>query len=577
MGLSRPYRPALAGAGGVAAARSLVTLAEPWPLTVAIDNAIDGRPFTGLLGPLSTVRPGTVVVLAALTSVLLALLGGWLDFLATRSSERTAEKMGADLRSATFTHAIGLSLRYHDRARSGELVSRLTTDVGRVLDAVVAASTTLLPDTVLLVGVLVVLLAIDPTLAGVALLVVPVLAALAVRQRREVRAAQRVARAEAGHLAAVSTDLLRNVRAIQAFGRRRLAATTFEARNKAVRDAQSHAVSVEAGWTPRADVVLACGVGATFLVGAQQVLSGALSTGTLLVVLAYTRDLYSPVRALARMAGTFAKAGAALARVREVLESRDSIPDDPAGIARPTVRHGLRLHRVSFGYRPGQPVLHDLDLWVPAGHTVALVGPSGVGKSTLLHLILRLHDVHGGAITLDGLDVRSFRLAGLRRAIGFVPQDPWLLDGTIAQNIAFGAPGVTRAAVLRAGRAARVDEFALALPAGYDSPVGEGGNLLSGGQRRRVAVARALAVDAPLLLLDEPTASLDRGSATAVLDAVRAAAVHRTTLIVTHDPDVWAVADRTVTLPAPGGTGVVVEVGRPGPVPNRPAKEVNHA
>ena len=214
----------------------------------------------------------------------------------------------------------------------------------------------------------------------------------------------------------------------------------------------------------------------------------------------------------------------------------------------------MRLHAVSFGYDPHRPVLDRFCLHLQAGETVALIGPNGAGKSTVLYLLLRLYDVDAGAVLLDGVDIRHCRQRDVRERIAFVPQDPWLLDATLAENIAFGSRTATRAGVLAAGRAALVDEFARHLPAGYETPLGEGGVRLSGGQRRRVALARAAVSDAPLVLLDEPTAALDPASAAAVIDAIQSATTQRTVLLVTHDRNLAAIADRVVHLePTEGG------------------------
>jgi ABC-type multidrug transport system fused ATPase/permease subunit len=234
----------------------------------------------------------------------------------------------------------------------------------------------------------------------------------------------------------------------------------------------------------------------------------------------------------------------------------------------------LRLECVRFSYSPERPVLADFDLSVTAGETVCLFGPSGAGKSTVLHLLLRLYDVDAGRVLIDGVDVREVDPVELRHQLAFVPQDPWLLDGTIAENIAFGSDKATRADVLAAGRAAWVDEFALSLPEGYDTPLGESGVRLSGGQRRRVALARAVVSTAPVVLLDEPTTSLDAESARQVVGAIRSATRDRTVLLVTHDPVLAAIADRTVHVSSvwrrsdvPSATVPVLSPGGSPPVP----------
>jgi ATP-binding cassette subfamily B protein len=462
--------------------------------------------------------------------------------------------MGARLRARLFDHAVTRSLRWHDRMPSGELLSRLTTDVGRILDAIVALVETLVPDVVMLVAVLVVLVMFDPGLAAVAVAVLPPLTLLAIRQRRRVRAAQLDARAESGRLAATTTDLMRNVRAVQAFGRTDRAARVFGIRNSALQRSEIRAIDTSARWTPVADVVLAIGAGLVLVVGGREVLAGRLTTGELLVVVAYLADLYSPVRALTRLSSTLAKAGASAVRVAEVLDSDDAIAERPGAKAAPMLRNEVRFQDVGFGYDRDRPVLRDFDLRIGAGETVALIGPSGAGKSTTLHLLLRLYDVEAGCVLIDGVDVRDCRLQSLRERIAFVPQDPWLLDGTLAENIAFGAADATRADVLAASRAALVDEFAQKMPQGYDTPLGESGVRLSGGQRRRVALARAAISNAPLVLLDEPTASLDPAAAASIMRAIRSATADRTVLLVTHDQDTAAIADRVINLePLRGG------------------------
>jgi ABC-type multidrug transport system fused ATPase/permease subunit len=263
----------------------------------------------------------------------------------------------------------------------------------------------------------------------------------------------------------------------------------------------------------------------------------------------YLGDLQSPVRSLVRLTTVRAKANASAVRLREVLECREAVAAPAVPQPVPPIREGLRLQGVTFAYSADRPVLEGVDLTVGVGETVCLFGPSGIGKSTVLTLLLRLYDPDAGRVLVDGIDVREFDPLELRRHLAFVPQDPWLLDGTIAENIAFGCASCTRAQVLAAGRAAWVDEFALSLPEGYDTPLGESGVRLSGGQRRRVALARAVVSSAPVVLLDEPTTSLDAEAARQVIGAIREATRERTVLLVTHDPVLAAIADRTVHVP----------------------------
>ncbi|HEX4431471.1 MAG TPA: ABC transporter ATP-binding protein [Frankiaceae bacterium] len=534
-------RKALGASALLGTAAVAFELARPWPLALAVDYAIARRPLAGL-------GPQSLLLFAGAAVVLFTLIAESGELGSTLLAERAAERVGARLRQDVYDRATTLSLRWHDRMRSGELVSRLTTDVGRLLDALVAVTAQLLPDVVRLLLVLILLTVVSPGLALLALAVVPLLAVFAVRQRRRVRIAQQRARAEAGLLAASATDLFRNVRAVQAFSANARPAQVFHQRNAALLDVNVRAVTTEARWSPVANVVLAIGTGLVLVVGGREVLDGRLSTGDLLVVTAYLSALYSPVRGLSRLSGLLAKSNASAARIQDVLACTEEIAEDEDARPAPPLVSGLWFADVRFGYQLSRPVLDGFDLTVAAGQTCCVLGPSGAGKSTVLHLLLRLYDVDAGGIMLDGVDLRSIRKQSLRQAVAFVPQDPWLFDTTIAQNIALGAAGADRAQVLAAGRAALVDEFAHQLPGGYDSLVGEAAAQLSGGQRRRIALARAVVSKAPLMLLDEPTASLDPASAAAVITAIERCAAGRTVLMVTHDPLLAAIADQVVTL-----------------------------
>jgi ATP-binding cassette subfamily B protein len=555
--VARPYTWRLVGSGALVLVQVMLVLAKPWPLALAVDHALTRNAPPLSLPLLGSPSEGVVLVLAGLTSVVLSGLLGLLDMALERVSEGTAERMGADLRLRIFDHAITRSLRWHDRTRSGELLSRLTSDVGRLLDAVVATTTILVPDTIMLVGVLLLVFSIDPELAVVGLSVVPVLVVLSVHQRRRVRDVQQTAREESGRLAGTATDLLRNVRAIQSFGRSETAGTIFRGRNQRVLDAELSAVRVTARWMPVPDVILAVGSALVLVVGGNHVVSGALSTGGLLVVLSYLRDLYSPVRGLTRLSTVLAKASASAARVGAVLDCEEAVPEVAGARPAPSLNTGVQLSHVRFGYEPGRDVITDLDLRVRAGETVCLVGPSGGGKSTVLHLLLRLYDVDGGQVLVDGRDVRECDLRSLRSRFAYMPQEPWLLDATLAENIALGDPSASRDDIEAAGIRALVHEFVGRLPQGYDTRLGEAGARLSGGERRRVALARAAISPAPMILLDEPTTSLDPAAAKGVLRAIRNATAGRTTLIVTHDPAVSALADRVITVGSPAAVRVV--------------------
>ena len=555
----RPYRSTLSLASGLTLVETLLDLARPWPLKVAVDNAIGGRPLGGPLAFLDQLGPAGLAAVAALGGIALVGVGALVGYLITYLTSATAERVGADLREALFGRLLRLGLPFHDRHRSGDLVTRLTGDVARVEDSMVAWFTVLVPEVLTLVGMVVVVLAVDLTLGLAALAVAPPLALVVALRRRRIRAAQRTSRDADAALAGEATEVLRNVRVVQAFTREPEAGARFSGRSRGAVRAALDAMDLEARWSPVADLLLAAGGGLVLWLGVTAVAGGRMTLGTLLVVLAYLSSLYGPIRALARLARTLARGAASRERILEVLDSGEVVPEAPDPVPAAPPRRGLALRGVWFAYAEGAPVLRHLDLEVAAGERVCVVGPTGAGKSTLLSLLLRFYDPEAGAVELDGVDLRRLELASLRRQIALVPQDPWMLHGTIADNVSFGHPAATVEELEAAAATARLTDVITHLPDGWSTQVGEGGVRLSGGQRRRVALARAILRDASVLLLDEPTSGLDAASERAVLDALDRAAEGRTVVAVSHRLGLAARADRVVVLDG----GRVVEQGPP--------------
>ena len=555
----RPYRGALGVAAGLTLAETVLDLARPWPLKLAVDNAIGGRPLGGFLSPLDGLSPAALAGVAALLTLALVGIGALVGYLITYLSGAAAERVGADLREAVFHRMLHLSLPFHDRHRSGDLVTRLTGDVARVEDSLVAWLTTLVPEVLTLAGMTVVLLAVDRVMGLAALAVAPPLALVVALRRRRIRQAQRASRDASARLASDATEMLRNVRAVQAFTRERETDDRFRGRSRGALRAVVGAMDLEARYSPLADMLLAAGSGLVLWLGVMAVTSGRITVGTLLVVLSYLGSLYGPIRSLARLARTLARGAASRERILEVLASAEVVPSSPAAPPATPLRRSLVIRGVGFAYPNGPAVLRGLDLEIAAGERLCVVGATGAGKSTLLGLLLRFYDPNAGSIEMDGVDLRELELDSLRRQIALVPQDPWMLDGTIADNIAFGRPSADESEVLLAARTALVDEFAERLPDGYATEVGEGGVRLSGGQRRRVALARAILRDASVFLLDEPTSGLDPASERAVMRALAQASTGRTVVAVSHRLTLAADADRVVVL----DDGRVAEQGRP--------------
>src|SRR5579859_7976990 len=450
-------------------------LARPWPLLLAIDHAIGNQPlaepWAGWLRPVPDGRAGLAAV-AGLSIVGLAVARAVVAYLAMYLSDASAERIGADLRALLHASLLDLSLRFHHRQRTGDLAARLTTDVGRVQDALVAWFTTVVPEVLTLLGMAAVLLAIDPTLALAALAVIPPLALVVFLRRGRLRAAQLDYRDQEGRLAAGVTESMRNIGLIQAFGLEPATQGTFGTQNRATALSGMAVVELNARYQPTADVIIAVGSALVLWQGATQVMSGRITLGMLVVVVSYAASLYAPVRALARLSATFGKASASRSRLTEVLACDEVVPERPGAPALHGLEHELTLRSVSFAYTPDRPVLHQVSLQVPAGATFCIVGPTGAGKSTLLSLMLRLYDPDEGSIEADGRDLRSLDLRSIRGRMSLVPQEPAIFHGSLRDNIAIGSPEAGEAAVRRAARLAQLDEFATRLPDGYDTAVG---------------------------------------------------------------------------------------------------------
>jgi ABC-type multidrug transport system fused ATPase/permease subunit len=534
-------------------------LAAPWPLKVAVDHAIGGQALPGWLAALGSFSPYALAVAAAAAGIALVVFGGVIRYVGTYLSGAASERIGADLRSAVFEHLLRLSLRFHDRHRSGDLVSRILSDVPRVQDALVASFHTIIPDALTLVGMLAVLLAIDGELALAALAVIPLLALQVWLSRARIRAAEREVRDRHGGLAAQATEVLRHVRAVQAFAREDEENRRFRTDIAAATRAAVTALAVQARYSPFADVILALGGGLILVLGVAKVLAGDLTVGVLLVVLTYVSSLYDPIRSLTRLSSVLTRAAASGERLQEILSAEEMVTDAPSAVRAPEGPCSLSLDRVTFGYHSEVPVLREVSLEIAAGETLCIVGPTGAGKSTMLSLLLRLYDPLEGTVRMAGRDLREFTLRSLRGRVAVVPQDAWILDGTIADNVRFGHARASDEEVRAAGRTALVHEFVSRFPDGYDTVVGESGSRLSGGQRRRIALARALLRDGRVLLLDEPTSGLDAESEATVMRSLRRVAQGRTVVIVSHRLGLAAVADRVVVMQG----GRVIEDGPP--------------
>lgn len=555
------YRRPLAGGSGLVLIAAMVKLALPWPLKVVVDDVLEGQPAGGflgrLVGPITGGDVNRLLLVCAASLALLAAVGAFADYWSERLLSGVGERMLADLRTTTFAHLQRLSLSYHDRHKVGDLTERLTSDANTMQGLLVAGLSSFLPNVVLMVGILAITVLIDPGFAALALTIAPVLFIVVVHYRRRIKSASRDARRHDGSVASHVNETLSSIRLVQSYAAEGNSDERFASYTDARLQAGLRRVDFGARLPAVIDVIAQTGRALVLFVGAQRVLSGQMSLGVLLVFLAYLQQLYSPMKSLAKLTTTVSKGLASAERVEEILAAEAVVRDRPRAVAASRLRGVIEVRNVTFGYDPTRPVLSDISLVALPGQTIALAGPTGAGKSTILGLIPRLYDPHSGEVRIDGTDVREYRLQSLREQVAIVLQDSVLLSGTILDNIAFGSPHATRRQLIEAAHAAYVNEFADQLPEGYDTLVSERGTTLSGGQRQRIAIARALVRDAPIVVLDEPTSGLDALSEQLVMQGLRRLTEGRTVVVVAHRLSTLHLADRIYVVEA----GRIADVG----------------
>ncbi len=517
----------------------LLGLAQPWPLKFVIDDVLNARP-----------RPGNTSQLLALACAALALLvivNALVDYWATRLLASEGLHLGNSIRETVFAHLNRLSLRFHGENRVGDLSARVTSDVDRTQDMIIQTLSILIPNGLSIVGMMTIMVILDPVFALLALVATPLLGYTVYRSTRDLKVASRGARKADGQVAAAATEDLSSIGLVQAFSLEEHQAQRFGDLNRVSLTAGLQAIRLQARFGPLVDVSGVISTVIVLWVGAQRVMSGRLSIGELLVFLSYVGSIYKPIKALSRLGNVGSKGAAAMERVLAVLDESPGIADGPGAVRSDRLHGHIRFDQVTFSYGR-EPVLVDLSLTIEPGEMTALVGPTGAGKSTIASLIPRLYDPTSGVVMLDQRDVRMFTLTSIRPQISMVLQDCTLMQGTLRENIALGCPGASAADIERATRLALVDEFSSRLPDGLDTPIGERGANLSGGQRQRVAIARAILRDAPILILDEPTSAVDSESEELLVQALSNLPAGRTTVVIAHRMSTVRRADRILVL-----------------------------
>ena len=464
---------------------------------------------------------------------------------------RLGERVVADIRKAVFSRVIGLSPGFYENVLTGEVLSRITTDTTLILSVVGSSISIALRNVLIFSGGLVLMMLTSAKLTGLVLLIVPAVVVPILVLGRRLRVLSRENQDWIAASSGRASEQLSAVQTVQAFTHEQASRAMFSDVTEASYRSAKRRISTRAALTVIVIFLVFAGIVGVLWIGANDVRAGALTVGTLIQFVIYAIMVAGAVAALSEIIGELQRAAGATERLVELMQAEDAVRDiaQPVALSGP-VAGRIAFENVHFAYpsRPGQPALDGVQLDIAAGETVAFVGPSGAGKTTILQLLLRFYDPQSGRITLDDVDVAQMSRETFRQHIALVPQDPVIFAASAAENIAFGRPGASATEIEAAARAAAAHDFITKLPQGYDSPLGERGVMLSGGQKQRIAIARAILRDAPVLLLDEATSALDAESERAVQEAVDAMARDRTTLIVAHRLATVKKADRIIVL-----------------------------
>jgi ATP-binding cassette, subfamily B, bacterial len=523
-----PYRGPFVGAILQVLAIGLLELAKPWPVKIVIDGVIGGHPpaWRWLAG----LDRATLLLAACLAQVGVFALLGMLSVTSNYATISIGQRLVNDFRSELYAHLQRLSLAFHSRRQVGDLLYRLTSDTFAIQSLTMNGFFPLLTSVVLLVGMFVVLVRMDAVVTVVALGVIPILLASIVLMSRRVSALATASRVKESAFWALAQRTMGAIRVVQAFTTEELEQGQFVRSSRESLDANLRLYVFQTGFSAFVGVVTAAGIAAVLWLGATR----GLSAGEMWVVISYVASLYAPINSLTQTYGLIQSAKVGAERVFEILETAPDLADGHRDLRRSDVHGAITFEDVHFAYDPSRSVLKGIDFHARAGDIVAIVGATGAGKTTLVSLIPRFYDPTAGRVLLDGIDVREFRLKALRQQVAMVLQPALVFPTSLRENIAYGRPDATPAQIREAAHLAQLDDFIERLPDGLDTVVGEAGATLSAGEQLRVTIARAILRDAPILILDEPTAALDATTEALVMQGLERLMSGRTTFVIAH-------------------------------------------
>jgi ATP-binding cassette subfamily B protein len=548
----RPYVWQLAAVLLLSLASTPLSLLTPLPLKVAVDNVIGGAPLPSYLDVLLPAVSGSdraVLVFAVGLLVAVTLLNQLREFTSSLMTAYTGERILRDFRAKLFRHVQRLSFSYHDQTGTADSIYRIQYDASAVQNIVIFGLVPVFSSAVTLVSMTYVTARINWKFAIIGLTILPFVIMVSRVYRRRLRSQSRaIKKIESSALSQVQ-EVLGSVRVVRAFGQEDREHRRFIQRSNEGLRARLQQTTLEGSYGLLLAIFTALGMGSVLYVGVQDIKAGTLTLGNLLLVMGYLGQLYSPMRTLGKKMATMQSHLVSAERVFALLDEMPDVIERPN--ARPLIRSTgpMGFERVSFGYDGDHlPVLQDITFEVPHGACVGIVGTTGAGKTTLVNLLTRFYDPSRGRILLDGLDLRDYKLADLRNQFAIVLQEPVLFSTSVAENIAYARPEATREEIVAAARAANAHGFISRLRQGYETVVGERGMQLSGGERQRISIARAFLKQAPILILDEPTSSVDLATEAAILEALDRLTRGRTTFVITHRPSALKQCDIIVRM-----------------------------
>jgi subfamily B ATP-binding cassette protein MsbA len=559
--LLRPYAGSLAMILAAMLVETAMSLAAPWPLKIILDNVVGSHKPPEWLHALRFVDLGgdklELAAVAGMLVVAIAALGAVASYVENYYTESVSQWVAHDLRTRVYEHLHRLSLGFYDTHQVGAILSTITADVKTIQNFASSGTLGILVDLMTIVGMLAIMFWLDWDFALIAIAATPFLLLFVARFNRAVKKATHEVRKHQAEIVSVVQEGLESVRVVKAYGREDREQENLSAVSHATVDSALKARRIKSVLSPAVAIVAALCTGIVLWRGTSLVLSGVMTIGALTVFLTYLSKFFKPVQDLAKMGSTIAQTAVAIERVQAILATDTVIPERLDARDPGTLQGGIEFEHVAFAYDPKAPVLKDVHTKIAPGQFVGIVGPTGGGKSTIVSMLPRFYDPSDGRVLIDGFDLREFTVRGLRGQIGFVLQDTVLFRGTVRDNIAYGRPSASDAEIVAAAQLANADEFIAKMPDGYHTMVGERGLTLSGGQRQRIGIARAIIRNAPILILDEPTAALDTESEKLVMEALERLMKGRTVLTIAHRLSTIREAHKIIVLK----DGVVAEEG----------------